>query len=183
MNRFKIVSSFFALACVLCSTFMFAACGVTPMAYVKFVAPEGCEVQYTSYMYDYSHIIVYENPADRPDGNDPQYTNNGARYMMDCEAAAVITVKFKRNLGYDEQVGALCVDIDRYCDMTVTVKKTGNTIYSPSKAIYINGTLVTPTMDDDASTVRIFTFQNVSFNRSNEGGHIDASIINRLEYK
>lgn len=161
------------------SSFLLMGCNgngesVAPVAYTRFVSSGTQYVVYTTSMYPTAngHIQVWKDEAE-----------------AEREFASMdLMFTFDKILGPDEIDGTKYTLVDvanGKTNFTVDILKSSD-IYDVDKRIYLNGEALTPTTtygNEESEPLLILTFEDVSFIRTNSGGHIDNSKVNTLEYK
>lgn len=168
----KFLSSFMAIACLICCGFCFSSCGVVAAAWVNLKTDTGYVV-YTSDMYGTvsGHICYYNS---QEEASDP--------------ANAVMKITFlPRILGPDVEVGNVTVvDISQKLqEMDVVFKKVGG-IYSESKHFYLTVNNETRMLNVDSKyeseTIVSLVIKDPGFAQGNPNGQLNG-IINYIEYK
>lgn len=187
----KILSAVLAIVCLISCCLCVAGCdwGVTPFGYATYKTSGQQVLRFSSTMTNSTHIWVFEKETDVPNRDDPQYVDNGAQYIRDCDGACMIEIEFGSILGVEEVDGTKCTLVNMKTtpfSLRVTVKKSSS-IYATEKDVYMNGAkMEKKTKYDsitDSSSVKIFYFENFEFGRSNANGKINKSIINMIEYR
>ena len=158
------------------SSLLLAGCnapsdGVVPVAYTRFEASGTQYLVYTSYVYATSngHIQVWKDEAESHE----QF------------GLADIVFTFTKTCGADKRndVQYMLVDLSvSYLEMTVDLIKDSDA-YSDSKKVYLNGEELTPYNTYDGDTLKVLSFKNLNFKRTNPGGQLNYSLTNVLEYK
>ena len=185
----KVITSLLIVIIAIVSILTFVACGssVVPFAYTTYKLEGDQVAYYSSVMYGTEHIYVFEDATKKPNPEDEIYKDNSARYLRDCYSNSCLIVHFKRILGAEEVDGvkADLVDIEKWYYIEVIVFK-NTSIYSPEKAVYLNGEKLTIKSENDSEydgdSIFIFHYDTCGLKRSNPNGRIN-NVVNYIEYK